>query len=283
MSNLLIWQRVVWYGAILYAAQDLAVAQQDAPAPQTPNSSSNDLAEKRFVLPRKHHPWTKFEPEAWREVRISTETFNPDGTVASRSVTIQIEALKAIAEGSYTLEVQATIDLAGKRITGDRQTRQLNMLTDSTAHIGTTHRLEPAELTIDGRTVRCEVWKLTAQDEQHKYRQQIFYAPNQWPFVLQRENSELSDMPEAEPHSKQSSQVVALSVPYLVGGKPVSCSCTKVVRQSNKGTTVRMELQADNVPGGVVAAWVIDTDAQRQPSRWSLLELIDFGTTVRTE
>lgn len=247
------------------AAANLAASPPDAPV------------EVQFTLPRAHHPWARFQPNSWRGIRTTTETFDAEGKVASHSVTTQVEVLKAVAKDSYTLDVQVTVDLVGKRIVGEWRTRVLGLLTDSSARVIATRVLQPVELRLADRKISCNVLDQQVRDEQHVLHQRLYYAAQQSPYILQREVSELPDQPTEMPRWTQTDRIISLKIPYSVGEKIFSCSCLKTVRTSNKGGTVRMALQTDAVPGGVVAAWSTDTDAEGKPARWSLLELIDFG------
>ena len=253
------------------AVPTLASPEADSPV-ETPAA-----VEVPFVMPREHHPWARFQPFAWRGLRTTTETFDAEGNVASRTVSTQVEVLRAVDESSYTLDTQVTVDLGGKRLMGKWQTRQLGLLTDNTYRMVSSRVLAETKWKLDDRELDCAMTEQQLRDQQHHLVQRLCYTPEQSPYVLFREITEVPAEDSEESRWSQTDRVVTLEVPYAMGEQVFSCSCTKSVRTSNKGTTQRMTLETDDVPGGVVAAWSTDTDAEGKRARWSLTELIDYG------
>ena len=119
-------------------ADQVASATQPGLAEPAVNSSNGvdpkPEACEPYQLPNEHHPWASFRPGAWRELQIVTETFDEAGQLTSRNITTQREILEAVADGKFSLKVQATVDLGTKRIVGAWKTRVLDLATDRDHH-----------------------------------------------------------------------------------------------------------------------------------------------------
>jgi len=249
----------------------------DASAEPPQKEKAKDPSPKRLVLPPAHHRWARFQPGAWRELRVTTETFDNEGKVVSQSVTTQQEVLEGVNEESYEFDIQATVDLSGKRIAGEWKSRVLHLATDSAGQIVDARQLEEASLSVGGQPVDCQVWEIRYNEDARTLVDRIYYAPELFPYILQRETSEADDAAGDRPRVGQTTKVVALEVPYVVDGRIAACSCIQTIRSSVKGNTVRVVFESDEVPGGEVAAWSTDYDDQGRRTKWSVLELLSYG------
>ena len=233
-----------------------------------------------FVLPAQHHNWARFPAGSWREIQTTTETFDEVGAVVSRSVTTQQESLQSASDERYALDVQATVDLVGKRITGKWINRVLHTVTEGAGQIVSTRRVEDESLTLANRTVNCQVWEVTYNDDARSLVDRVYYSPEQFPYILRRKTSSESSTEDGSPPVEQLQSVVAIEMPYLVEGQVLRCTCLETTRRGEKGSSVRVALVSEQVPGGEVAVWSTDFDPQGQRSRWSSQELVDYGQTA---
>ena len=248
-------------------------------AESPPKEKTKKPSPARLTFPPAHHRWARFQPGAWRELRITTETFDNEGKVVSRSVTTQQEILQGVNEEDYVFDVQATVDLSGKHIAGDWKSRVLQLVTDSAGQIVDTQQLDGASLSVDGRLVDCQVWKIRYREDARTLVDRIYYAPDLFPYILQRETSEAGEKASDQPPTERTEKVIALAVPYVVGGRLATCSCIQTIRGGAKGNTVRVAFESDEVPGGEVAAWSTDYDDQGRRIQWSVQELLSYGKT----
>ena len=69
----------------------------------------------------KFHPWGQFDPGTWKMVRVVTETLNEQGQVVSTSTTDTKTTLVDIDNAGVTLEIQACMEVAGKRFEAEPQ------------------------------------------------------------------------------------------------------------------------------------------------------------------
>ncbi|NOZ40784.1 MAG: hypothetical protein GXP24_11235 [Planctomycetes bacterium] len=254
----------------------------------TPSETTPPPAPEPFQLPAEQHLWARFQPGAWRDLQTVTETFDETGQVVSRNVTTRKEVLQAVAEGKYVLKIQATVDLSGKRIVGDWKNHTLHLATDGAGTITDSHRLEDQTLSLAGRTVECQVFELHYREGSRKLTDRIHYAPQRFPFVLHRETfpelvpaegSPKEAATDATAEAEQLIEVMAQTVPHQVGEQLLACSLLRAFRHRPKGDTLRLAYLNRTVPGGEVAVWTTDFDAQGQLVRWSVTTLLAYGET----
>ena len=241
-----------------------------------PVLESTDEEPIMFHLPFEHHAWGRFTPGAWREFQVTTETFDSQKKFVNRSVTTQKEILEEFDEHTYTLKVQAAVDLVGKRIVGDWKTRELHWATDGPGEITQTVRGDDVRLSLESTNAECQLWELTYRDDARLLLDRIYYHPNSFPYVVKRETFQHELSPEATV-AEQQVEVAAWTVPYVLQGEMVACCCLRVLQQRSKGRSSRVLFSSPNVPGGEVAAWSSDYDSEGQLTRWSTMELVGFG------
>lgn len=250
----------------------------DEPAAEVNGEEAETKQSEPFQLPREHHRWARFEPGAWREVEVVTETFDESGQLANRSTTTQKEILDAVADGKYALRVQATVLHSGKQIAGDWKTRALEIATDSASPLSESRRLEDRVLSVAGRSAECQVWELFYPRNGTQLREVIHYAPSRYPYVLQRETSEPEQNESQE--LQQRTRVTAVDVSFQIRDKPLKCACSRTYRHRAKGETITFEFTNPDVPGGEVVVRTTDLDAEGRRVRWTVTTLLDFGESA---
>ena len=70
----------------------------------------------------KLHPWGCCQPGTWKLVRVVTETLDEGGRVIGSSTTETKTTLVAADRDGITLEIQASMEVAGKRFQAEPQT-----------------------------------------------------------------------------------------------------------------------------------------------------------------
>ncbi len=232
-----------------------------------------------FRLPAEHHVWARFQPGAWRELRTVSETFDEVGQIVSRNTTTLKEVLQAVSAETYALHVQATVELPGKRVVGDWKTRILDLATDSANSNVESRRLEDQPYQVAGPAVSCQVWELRYRDEALNLVELIHYDPMRFPFVMKRETLTDTSPASGEFLTDRLVQVTAQELPFQWGEQMIACACERSYRHRAKGDTHSLRFISPTVPGGELAAWSTDYDAQGQRVRWSVTSLVASGTT----
>ena len=68
------------------------------------------------------HPWGRFHKGAWKRYRVVTESLDDNGQVVNTSVTETKTSLEDVGTDSVTLRVEATMEIAGKRLPAEPKT-----------------------------------------------------------------------------------------------------------------------------------------------------------------
>jgi hypothetical protein len=259
-------------------ANDVALEAVAAPLGVVPSASIPLPAAQSLELPHEQHPWMRHTPGSWREFRLIAETLDPNGRQLGQDRITQREVLTAVDATSYVIELSATVETAGRVMQGQWQPRVLQSLVVGQANLLSQAKLpEVVQLSIDGRTIECEVWEIRYHCDARQLVDRLYYNANFRPYILQRETTELSDEPGQAPRSTEQMQVTASTLPYLWHDEQITCSATRTVRQSGKGRRVEVALTSLQVPGGEVAVWSTEWDAQGNQIGAQTVELVAHG------
>jgi hypothetical protein len=261
--------------------QGLAVRAETTTTPvETASLGINEeLAPKAWTLPANLHHWARFPIGSWREVEINTETFDARGKLAGQSITTQKEVLKAVTDDTYVLEVQATVDVSGKRIEGPWNTRVLKLATDRPHAILMTHNKGTEQIDMESKAVECQVWELQYTEDGRNMLEQISFSDQVFPYVWKREvfassaNSPLQGLPS------DSITTTARGVPFSLDGRIIECASQFSTRRREKGDSQILSLVSPEIPGGEVSSRVTDFDTNGQRIRWSVLRLLSYGNS----
>ena len=99
---------------------------------------------------RQHHPWARFRPGSWKQVRLATETLDAEGKVTTTSIARTRTTLSSVGDDGVTLKVEATIELAGKQIESEPQVVKQGWHGDVADRETTIEDLGEDQLTIAG-------------------------------------------------------------------------------------------------------------------------------------
>jgi hypothetical protein len=226
-------------------------------------------------FPRDHHPWGHFPVNSWKRVRTTAESLDEKGHVVSSTVTETVTKLVAVDESAYTLQSEATVDVASRRIAAAPQTSKYGYYGETPGKLIAAKHTGDASLTIDGHTIPCELRQVVLTGDSGKLINTIYYSSEFPPFVLRRESSV-----EGVPDEKRTStlvEVIALDLPQRIRGELKQASYVKTTQKFPQGSKVTLEVHCDEVPGGVAAHWASETDSSGRVVRRSTLELIDYG------
>jgi hypothetical protein len=227
-------------------------------------------------VPRQQHPWGQFKIGSWKRVRTVTETLDPTGKVANASVTETTTKLIDVDESGYTLRIDVSVEVAGKRFPAAPQVIRRSFTGESEGKEISVKRVGDDRLTINGRKIPCEVRQVTVNAETGKRITTVHYTEEIAPYVLKRETTSL-DL-EGKPTEVQSQvDVVAVDMPHQVLDESRPTSHVRIMHQQGKASTLTLEVHCAEVPGGVVAHTSKETDDTGRVIRRSTLELVAFG------
>ncbi len=232
---------------------------------------------------RVFHPWARFQPGAWKMVRVVTESLDERGVVVSTTTHDTRTVLQAVDDAAATLEVVVTIEVAGKRFENEPQiVRQPLHSEPAAAQL----RLRPAgegSVTIEGRTIPCRVARLEFDGPSNgqKTVTTVHLSENVAPNVLRRES--ITSDAEGKQVVDSLVEVIALNTPWKALGETKDASLVRSTLRNGKGVVVTYAFVSPDVPGGVIAHTSKELDRSGRATRRSTLELIDFGSECEEE
>jgi hypothetical protein len=232
-----------------------------------------------LTLPAEQHPWGRFPVNSWKSVRVVSELLDEHGNVGTVTVTDTKTTLIAADKAGYSLRIDSTVEVAGKRFASQPQIARHGYNGESAGQTVKVKKLGDAELVIDGKAVPTELREAVFTEEGTTRVSTIHYSRDVSPFVLRRE-TRTDGVPEAQAN-KTLVETISLELPHFMLGKRTTGVFLKTTRQTPQGTKVTLEVLWDAVPGGVVEHWASETDASNKTVRRSVLELVDYGVGAR--
>jgi hypothetical protein len=228
-------------------------------------------------LPADLHPWGKFEPGAWKRIRLITETYNEQGSIASTNITDSKTTLFDIADNSLTLETQACVEMAGKRFESEPQMVKQGFHGEVLTPNLKVKESTAGQVEIDDRKISCQVLKLESAGSSSKTATTIYYSTTVAPNILKRE-SKTTDLEGKTVLSETTATLLSLEMPYRIEGETHLAAHLKTVQKSPKGTVITLAVLCPEIPGGIVSHSSKELDANGRLVRHSVLELVDYGT-----
>lgn len=228
-----------------------------------------------MTLPPDQHPWGRFPVGSWKSVRVVSELLDKQGKVGTVTVTDTKTTLITADKAGYSLRIDSTVEVAGKRFASQPQIARHGYNGESAGQTVTVKKLGDAELVIDGRAVPTELRQAVFAEEGTTRVSTIHYSGEVSPFVLKRETR--TDGVPDDQASKTLVETIALDLPQIVLGTRTTGVFLKTTRQSPQGTKVTLEVLCDAVPGGVIKHWANEMDESDRTVRRSALELVEYA------
>ena len=226
--------------------------------------------------PPQLHPWGKFEPGAWKLVRVVTENFNEQGMPAGANTSDCKTTLIDNDDDGVTLEMRAYVEVAGRRFDGEPQIIKQNYYGEPQSPGLKIKDPAPGQITIEDRNFPCQVRELESSNANGKTTATVYYSTILPPYVLKRES--LTTDAEGKNVGETSVTVEALDMPCKILGVLHSAAHVKTVQKTAKGTTYTLADICPEIPGGIVSHTSKELDPSGRLVRRSTLELIDFNT-----
>jgi hypothetical protein len=228
------------------------------------------------LVPREKHPWGKFPPGAWKRMRLTKETFDERG-VPTASVHDIKTTVKAVDASGYTLVTEQTVEVAGQSIPQNKQEFTQGFSGETGRQkVESVDKVGESEVVLNGRRIPCEVRKAVMNgDGATRSTATAYYSADVTPHLLRRELT-VAAGPAGEP-ATTIEEVVALGMPYEFLGR-----ARRGIRAHGPeaaGTVQEaMEVWCDDVPGGVIAQWSKELDADGKLIGRTTLELIAYNS-----
>jgi hypothetical protein len=228
-------------------------------------------------IPATLHPWGRFEPGTWKVVRVVTETLNEQGQVVSTSTTNTKTTLLNVCDDGVTLEVEACMEVAGKRFRVDPQTVKEGLHGEAAG--SDVHLKKPidGQITIEDRNIPCTIRRLSLVGPNGKTELTLHCSTAVSPYVLKRQ-CVVTDAEGKNKVSETNKDVLALDMPVRVLDRLRSGSYVRTVHKNGKTTVTTLAMVVADVPGGVVSHSSKEVDKNGHLRRRSTLELVDYNS-----
>jgi hypothetical protein len=223
----------------------------------------------------RHHAWGRFQPGAWKLVRVVTETFDDRGALASTNLTETKTTLRKVDGDGVTLEIEVAMEVAGKQFDAQPQCIRQGFhgeLLDPNLIVKTP---TGGQLKIDDKNIICRVQQLDICAGGNKTAVTVYYSDTVSPYILKRES--VTTGADEKVLGETTMNVVSLDVPYKVLAETKRVARLKTVQRHTKGVVTTEAMTSPDVPGGIVHTTSKETDANGRLTRQSVLELVSFG------
>jgi hypothetical protein len=227
------------------------------------------------AVSHKHHPWARFKPGAWARVKKHIREFDAQGNVQSSTTETKTVLTQVDADGC-TIQLQVTIEVAGKRFNAQPRQVRLGLYGETNGDQAVVRKLRSEPVDVGGKPVPCEVLEATIHREDKQVVSLIWYCPSKAPFILKR-TTKLTDEEGGVVQKEANESLIAVDMPHKVVSEAKSTAYFRTVETHAKGSTVTLEVRCVDVPGGVVAHSSKELDDKGKVVRQSTLELLEYG------
>ncbi len=224
---------------------------------------------------RETHPWGRFQPGAWKEVRVLAETFDEQGAITGTTIAETTTTLQKISDDGVTLGREVFVEIAGKRLDAEPQVVRQGFHGETPGQKTQVTVLPDDHVMIEGRQVPCHVEQVESSDENTKTVTKTYWSPTVAPFILKRESTTTDA--DGKVYRQSTIDVIALDMPRWVLGEIHSTSYVRTIVTHAKGTTSTLSITSADIPGGVICHTSKDMDEKGHLVCRSSLELIDYG------
>lgn len=222
------------------------------------------------------HPWGRFQPGAWKLVRVVTETLDERGQVVGTNTADVRTTLVSIDDNGVTLEVQTCMEVAGKRFQAEPQIVRQGFHGESSKLNVQAKSSTAGHATIEGRLRPCKVRQLDATRPTEKTTVRLWFSPAIWPYVLRRERV-VTDLESKQTLSRTTVEVIALDMPVRLRDELRNGAYVKTVHRNAKGVVTVLAVVLPDVPGGLVNHSQKEVNTSGRVVRRSTLQLVDYS------
>jgi hypothetical protein len=227
-------------------------------------------------LPRQLHPWSSFEPGAWKLVRVITENLNEQGAVTQVSTSDSKTTLLDVDDEGVTLEMAVSVEMAGRRFDTQPQKVKQGFHGEQLTPGLKLNDPTPGEVVIEDRKIPCQVQEIETSNPTGKTVTKIYYSLSVPPYILKRD-SITTDMEGKNNLSETTVTVQDLDMPCKILGCLHSSAHVKTLQKTPKGVIITLAVICPEIPGGIISHTSKELDSAGRLIRRSTLELVDFS------
>jgi hypothetical protein len=230
----------------------------------------------------RHNSWARFQPGAWKLVRVTTDSLDENGRVLGVNITETKTSLLRVETDGVVLEAEVGVEVAGKQFDGQPQCLKQGFHGELAGGDVKFLPVASGEVSIEERKVSCRTQQVEITSPAGRTTVKLFFSDTLSPYILRRQ-SKTTDVGGTNVLSETISEVVALDMPQRVLSELKNVACIKTAQKTPKGCVTTLAMSSPDVPGGVVYQTTKETDATGRLVRRSTLELLNFGTRPEIE
>jgi len=236
---------------------------------------AQDAAAGLDALVRASHPWGRFQPGAWKKVRVRSETLDENGEVQSASVRETKTTLTEITDQYVTLTFEVTIEVAGKRFDQKPQTVKQGYFGQINGEQADVESTGTESIEVGGQTIQCRTCRAVVSDDGRRRITELTMSADTPPYLLRRRT--VSQVAEGRADYETSVQAIGLAMPYRVMAELKTGAFVQTIHRDGGGASITFEVFCEDIPGGVVAHSSKELDTEGKVIRRTALELVDYG------
>lgn len=257
----------------LLCAVSLMIGRQNALVAQAP-----DVPPAPSIGDR--HAWAQFGIGSWKLVRVYTETLGEGGEVESVSITETKTTLDKADEKGFTLKVEVTVEVAGKRFIAVPMYVSYGYHGELQGQAVEVKQLGSGYAEICGHKYVTGSRRIVINSDTTQSISMVEYSDTVAPYYLKRTTESIDNETKTRNYHSVV-EVLAVDMPEKVLTEVKSAAHVKTIDTFGDGSNgdgsskVTLEVHCDSVPGGVVSHTSRQIDANNKITR-STLELIDY-------
>jgi hypothetical protein len=224
---------------------------------------------------RKHHPWGRCSPGAWKIVHVVTKSIDERGLVSQTSTTETKTTLTELDDEGVTLEVRAIVESAGRRFDPEPQIIKQSFRGELGGRDAKITDRGTGTVMVEDTKVPCRIAEMEYSDAISKTTTTVYYSDSFSPYILKR-TSTTADL-EGKHLSDTLVEVVAVNMPCEVLGEMKCAAQVKTIHRNPNGTISTLAFVSPDVPGGVVGHTSKELDKSGRLVRQSVLKLVAFS------
>ena len=228
-------------------------------------------------IPAVVHPWGRFQPGTWKLVHIVTEMLDEEGQVVSTNTTDTKTTLLSVCDDGVVLEVEACMEVAGKRFRVEPQTIKEGFHGETADSQTQLKDSTDGKINIENEKIPCTIRRLSLTGPQGKIDLTLYYSTTAAPYVLKR-TCVVTDADGKNIVSETNKDVLAIEMPVRVLDRLHGGSYVRTVHKNKKTTVTTLAVVVDDVPGGIVSHSSKEVDKKGHILRRSTLQLIDYNS-----
>jgi hypothetical protein len=233
-------------------------------------------ADDEDVALRKYHPWGRFHVGSWNRVRVVTETLDGDGKVTATSVTDTKTTLIERMLESYTLKVEAVVEVAGKRIPSQPQIVKQGYAGEPVGEPLTFRDVDSGNVAIEGKQIPCACQEVEVVSGGQKRVTLVRYADSVAPFVLERKTI-ATDLASKLETTEAEFEVLALDMPFKIVGQLRPTAHARLTQRGPRGSTTMLSVVSADVPGELVQQTAKKVDERGRVTHRSTVDLLGYS------